>query len=42
MWVRAKKAHIEKKKSPTKKLTGPKTIQKPCGPGPTNGLLSFT
>jgi len=29
MWVRAKKAYIEKK-LPTKKPTGPKTLQKPC------------
>jgi len=39
--ARAKKVHI-KKKSPTKKSTGPKTLQKTCGPGPTNELSSST
>jgi len=41
MWVRAKKAHIEKK-NPSKKPTWPKTLQKPCGSGPTHGLSSST
>jgi len=41
MWARVKKAHI-KKKPPTKKPTGPKTLQKSCGPGPTHGLSSST
>jgi len=31
-----------KKKPPTKMPTGPKTLQKPCGPEPTHGLSSFT
>jgi len=41
MWTRVKKAHIEKK-PPTKKPTGSKTLQKPCGPGPTHGLSPST
>jgi len=41
MWARAKKTHIEKK-LPSKKPTRPKTLQKPCGPGPTHGLSSST
>jgi len=41
MWARVKKAHIEKK-PPTKKPTGPKALQKPCGPRPTHGLSSST
>jgi len=41
MWTRAKKVHIEKK-TPSKKPTGPKTLQKPSGPGPTYGLPSST
>jgi len=41
MWTRIKKAHIEKK-TPLKKPTGPKTLQKPCGSGSTHGLSSLT
>jgi len=41
MWGRAKKVHIEEK-LPSKKSTGLKTLQKPCGLGPTHGLSSST
>jgi len=41
MWARAKKALIEKK-PPSKKSTRLKTLQKPCGLGPTHGLSSST
>jgi len=41
MWTRAKKGHTEKK-PPSKKPTGPKTLQKPCESGPTHGLSSST
>jgi len=30
------------KKNPSKKSTGPKTLQKPCGSGPIHGLSSST
>jgi len=39
--LRVKKAHIEKK-PPLKKPTGLKTLQNPCGLGPTHGLSSST
>jgi len=38
MWAWAKKAHTEK--PPSKKPIGPKTLQNPCGSGPTHGLSS--
>jgi len=41
MWVRAKKAHIEKK-SPSKKFTRPTTPPKPCKSGSTHVLSSST
>jgi len=41
MWVKAKKAHIEKK-STSKKPTRPKAPQNPCKSGSIHGLSSST